>query len=125
MIQLNEDIEILIEEVGNKDDSQISASEQTVFDVVEAANLIEEDGLHAFWYSSLNTERVIRGFDSIGAFEVVDLIQSSQWCTSSSDDRSAFTYTEENHLTEIESELLPKFEELVDFIEEYLEDQES
>lgn len=124
MIQLSEEIEILIEEVSNKDDGEISLPEQIVFDVVEAANLIEEDGLHAFWYSSLNTERVIRAFDSIGAFEVVDLIQSSQWCTSSSDDRSAFTNTEESYLAEIESELLPKFDELVDFIEEYLEEQE-
>lgn len=122
MIQFTEAIENLLEDLENKEENEISSSEQVLLDAVEAGNLVEEDGLHAFWYSSLNTEKAIKAFDTIGAFEIVDLIQSSQWCCSSHDDRGNFTSTEENHLSEIEEELIPKLEDLSEFIEDFLEE---
>ena len=121
-MQLSEQIEILLDEIENDPDRELSDKEQVIVEVIEAASLIEESGLHAFWYSSLSEKIVIKAFDEIGAHEIIDLIQSSQWCTSCSDDRGEFSDTEENHLSGIEEELMPKLDDISELIEDYLEE---
>lgn len=121
-MQLSEQIEILLDEIENDPDRDLSQKEQVITEVIETSLLIEESGLHAFWYSSLSEEVVIKAFDEIGAHEIIDLIQSSQWCTSSPEDRGDFSDTEENHLSGIEEELMPKLDDLSELIEDYLEE---
>ena len=119
-MRLSEPLEMLLAEVEDDPNRVLSEKEKVVIDVIETSSLILEDGLHAFWFSSLNEDLAIKGFDEVGAYEIVDLIQSSQWCKSSSEERSEFSNTEEEHLSEIEAELMPMFEDLSDYLEEYL-----
>jgi hypothetical protein len=121
MIQFSDKIEILLEEFETED-RELSSVEKVIVNVVEAASLIDEEGLHSFWHSGFNENLVIKSFDAIGAFEIIDLIQSSQWVKSAADDRGDLSDTEESHLSDIESELLPLLEDLSDLIEEYLEE---
>jgi len=121
-MHLSEKIEILLDEIEQNPERELSEKEQVIVDVYETATLIIEDGLNVFWFSSLNEDRMIKAFDEIGAHEMMDLIQSSQWCKSSAEDRGDYSETEEGHLAEIEEELLPKLEDLSEFLEDYLEE---
>lgn len=121
-MRLSEQIEILLDEIESDPERELSEKEKVIVDVVEATTLIEEDGLHAFWFSSLSEELVIKALDEIGAYEIVDLVQSSQWCKSSAEDRGDFSETEEGHLSGIEEELMPKIDDILELIEDYLEE---
>ena len=121
MIAFSDDVEILIEELEQKD--ELSPKEKIILDVIDTINIVEEDGLHGFWYSSLNTETSIKALDEIGAAELVDLIQSSQWCTSSASDRGELSETELTHLSELEEDLIPMLEDVPELLEEFLEEE--
>lgn len=123
MIQYSEQVEEIIEAIDADPDRDLASHEKIVLDVVEAAAIIESDGLQMIWVGPLDPDVAIKAFDEIGASEVVDLIQSTQWCSSAADDRGNYSKTEENHISEIEEELSVKLEELPDLIDEYLEDQ--
>jgi len=123
MIQYSEQVEEIIEAIDTDPERDLASHEKIVLDVVEAAAIIESDGLQMIWVGPLDPDVAIKAFDEIGAFEVVDLIQSTQWCSSAADDRGNYSETEENHISEIEEELFVKLEELPDLIDEYLEDQ--
>ena len=114
-------IEDILLKVEDNPELELNELESVVVEVTEAAALIESDGLHELWHSSMDPDKVIKSFDEIGAFEIVDLIQSSQWCVSAASDRGEFSDTEENHLSEIEEELEMRLEDLDGFLLEYLE----
>lgn len=122
MIKLTDRVEELVDIIDNKDESELTATEKLVYDILEAIHLIEGEGLHAFWFSTIDTDNVIKSLDEIGAADIVDMIQSSQWLRSVSDDCSGLTPVEDEHLSSIEDELFPRLDEVADHLDEYLEE---
>lgn len=122
MIEFSEAVEELIDTLESEE-RELSEREQVVMDVIEVVRLIDEEGLHEFWFGPLNCEQSIKALDEIAAYEIVDHIQSSQWVQSASEDRNDFSETEAEHLAEIEEELYEKLEDVSELIEEYLEEE--
>jgi len=122
MIEFSETVEELIDELESEE-RELSEKEQVVMDVVETVRLLDEEGLHEFWFGPLNSEQSIKALDEIGAYEIVDQIQSSQWVQSASEDRNDFSGTEAEHLSEIEEELYERLGDVSEFIEEYIEEE--
>ncbi len=122
MLDFSETIEDLIEDVEADPDKTITEVEQNIMNAVEVANITEEEGLHGFWMSPLNHDALIKSLDEVGAHALLDLFQSSQWCSTKSPDQE-LTDVELGHLEDIESELTPMLTELPDQLQEYLEDE--
>ncbi len=122
MIEFTTDIEDLIEDLEEAPDSELTEKNQHITNIVETARLLEEDGLFGFWTSPINQELIMKSFDTIGAYELHDLFQSSQWCENKSADQE-LNEVETSHLEDIESELIPLLEELPSVLQEYFEDE--
>lgn len=112
-------IEERIEDLENVD-RELTEQEQHTLNIVETAALLEEDGLFGFWSTSANTDVILKSFDAIGAYELLDLLQASQWLETKSPDQE-LSSTETNHLEDIESELAPLLTDLPDILDEYWE----
>jgi len=121
-LDFNEAIEELIEQVEVDPDKELSEAEQNIMNSIEVATLIEEEGLHGFWMSAIDHESVLKSLDSVGAYALLDLFQSSQWCSTKSPDQE-LTGVELNHLEDIEEEVVPLLQELPDQLLEHLEDE--
>ena len=126
-IEWPEEIETLIECLEDQaSERALSREERALMDVVETVPFLEgEDGLHGFWHSGLNHQRVIRSFELIGATTVADALNASRWCESRGDDRHDYSETEEEYLCTIEEELAGGMDELVDMVLEFIEDELS
>jgi len=122
MLDFSEAIEELIEEVEADPDRQLNEVEQNIMNTVEVAGIIDEEGLHGFWMSAMNHEMMLKSFDAVGAYALLDLFQSSQWCSTKSPDQE-LTEVELSHLEDIEEELTPLLAELPDQLQEYLDDE--
>ena len=122
MLNYSEAIEELIEEVEADPDKILSEVEQNIMNAVEVANITEEEGLYGFWMSPLNHDAMLKSLDEIGAYALLDLFQSSQWCSTRSQDQE-LNEVELGYLEEIESELTPMLTELPDQLQEYWDDE--
>ena len=122
MLDFSENIEEFIEDIEADPERKLSEEEQNIMNVVEVASIIEEEGLHVFWMSALNHEAMLKSLDEVGAPALLDLFQSSQWCSTKSPDQE-LTEVELSHLEEIEEELTPMLDELPAQLQEYLEDE--
>ena len=93
-------------------------------DVYEAVVVLQAgDGLHGFWQSDVNHQRVINSFELVGAATLVDPLNASRWCETRPDDRNEYSETEEEYLTTIEEELFEGMDELVDLMLAFIEDE--
>ncbi len=125
-IEFSDDIVILVDELETASSERtLSRDERAILDVVDTIELVGREGLHEFWHSSLSHEQVINSFDLIGASQMVDLFNGSQWCCSCASDRGQLTEVETNHLSEIEEDLDGELSEAVELLEEFLEDFEG
>jgi hypothetical protein len=126
-IQWPEKIEILIDQLEQESTGrELSREERALMDVVETVPILESaDGLHGFWHSGLNHQRVINSFDLIGASTLVDPLNASRWCETRSEDRNDYSETEEEYLATIEEELAAALDELVDLVLEFMDDELS
>lgn len=115
-------IEELIEDVEADSEKVLSEGEQHIMNAIEVATLIEEEGLHGFWMSAIDHEAALKSFDVVGAHALLDLFQSSQWCSTKSPEQE-LTEVELSHLEDIEEELVPMLQELPGQLQEYLEDE--
>jgi hypothetical protein len=122
MLEFSEAIEELIEDVEADPDKTLSEVEQNIMNAVEVASITEEEGLYGFWMSPLNHDAMLKSLDEIGAYALLDLFQSSQWCSTKSPDQE-LNEVELGYLEDIESELTPMLTELPDQLQEYLEDE--
>lgn len=122
-IEWSDEVEIMIEALESESDSrELSRDEQAVLDVVEAATIMQgEEGLQDFWHSGVDADRVKRSFDMIGAAGMVDVLNSSEWCATRSDE---LTERETSYLAEIESEMDVALEELSELVDDFVEDME-
>lgn len=121
-----EKVEILVDRLESESaERALSREERALMDVYETVPVLEsEDGLHEFWHSGVNHQRIIKSFDLIGAATLVDPLNASRWCETRSEDRNDYSETEEDYLCTIEEELPAALEELVDLVLEFIEEEE-
>ena len=119
-----DDIELLLAELeAATEDRDLTREERAVIDVVDAIRLIEGgEGLHEFWQSDLNHSQIMNSFDIIGSERMVDAIKAGQWCETRLEDRSLYTETEADYLSELEEELYEAIAEVPDILAEFIED---
>ena len=122
MIEFTPDIEEILDQIEEADDTKLSALHQHIVSVVESTRLLEDEGLFGFWTGTTNQEVIMKSFDTIGAYELNTLFQSSQWCENKSADQE-LNEVETSHLEDIESELHPLLEDVPDILQEYLDDE--
>jgi len=124
-IEWPEEVEILIDRLESESaERALSRAERALMDVYETVPVLEsEDGLHEFWQSGVDHQRIINSFDLIGATTLVDPLNASRWCGTRSEDRSDYSETEADYLATIEEELPAGLEELTDLVLEFIEEE--
>jgi hypothetical protein len=124
-IEWPDEVESLIDELeGKAADRSLSREERALMDVYETvAVLEEEDGLHGFWQSEVNHQRIINSFELIGATTLVDPLNASRWCQTRPEDRLEYSEVEEETLSSIEEELYEGMGELVDLVMDFIEEE--
>jgi hypothetical protein len=124
-IEWPEKVEILIDHLESESSERaLSREERALMDVYETVLLLEsEDGLHGFWQSGVNHQRIINSFELIGATTLVDPLNASRWCETRCEDRNDYSETEADYLATIEEELPAAMEELIDLVLEFIEDE--
>lgn len=102
----------------------LSREERALMDVYETVPLLEsQDGLHGFWQSGVNHQRVINSFELIGAATLVDPLNASRWCETRPEDRNEYSETEEEYLATIEEELFEGMDELPDLLLAFIHEE--
>jgi hypothetical protein len=124
-IEWPEEIEILIDRLECESaERDLSREERAVMDVYETVPILEsEDGLHEFWQSAIDHQRIIKSFDLIGATALVDPLNASRWCGTRSQDRCDYSETEADYLATIEEELPAGMDELIDLVMDFIEEE--
>jgi hypothetical protein len=118
-------VEILVDRLeGESSGRVLSREERALMDVYETVSILEnEDGLHGFWQSGIDHQRVINSFDLIGAASLVDPLNASRWCGTRSQERSDYSETEADYLATIEEELPAGMDELIDLVLVFIEEE--
>ncbi len=124
-IEWPEKVEILVDRLESESPERaLTRDERALMDVYETVPLLEsEDGLHGFWQSGLNHQRIINSFELIGATTLVDPLNASRWCETRSDDRNDYSETEADYLATIEEDLSAGLDELIDLVLEFMEEE--
>jgi hypothetical protein len=120
-----DEVEILIDRLESEAEARtLSREERALMDVYETATVLaSDDGLHEFWQSGVDHQRIINSFDLIGATSLVDTLNASRWCGTRSQDRSDYSETEADYLATIEEELPNGMDELVDLALDFIEEE--
>jgi hypothetical protein len=124
-IEWPEKVEILVDRLEQESSERaLTREERALMDIYETVPVLEsEDGLHGFWQSAVDHQRVINSFDLIGADSLVDPLNASRWCQTRSEDREDYSETEAEYLATIEEEVPAALEELVDLVLEFIEEE--
>jgi len=124
-IEWPDEVEVLVDLLETEAaERKLTREERALMDVYETVALLEaEDGLHGFWQSGMNHQRVITSFELVGATTLVDPLNASRWCETRPEDRYDYSETEEEYLCTIEEELFEGMDELVDLVLTYMEEE--
>jgi hypothetical protein len=124
-IEWPDEVEILIDRLENESAHRaLSREERALMDVYETVPLLEgKDGLHGFWQTSVDHQRIINSFELIGASTLVDPLNASRWCETRPEDRFDYSETEEEYLCTIEEELFAGLDDLVDVVLVFIEEE--
>ncbi|MBK1881227.1 hypothetical protein JIN85_02305 [Luteolibacter pohnpeiensis] len=124
-IEWPDEVEILIDRLeGESAKRELTREERAVIDVYETVPILEsEDGLHEFWQSGVDHQRVINSFELIGATTLVDPLNASRWCGNRSQDRNDYSETEADYLATIEEELPGGLDEVLDLLMDFIEEE--
>ena len=124
-IEWPDEVEVLVDRLeGESAKRALTREERAFMDVYETVPLLEsEEGLHAFWQSGVNHQRIIGSFEIVGATTLVDPLNASRWCETRAEDRNDYSETEEEYLSTIEEELFEGMDELVDIVLTFIEDE--
>jgi hypothetical protein len=120
-----EKVEILVDRLERESSERaLSREERALMDIYETVAILQsEDGLHGFWHSGVDHQRVIKSFDLVGAATLVDPLNASRWCATRSEDRDDYSETEADYLATIEEELPSGMDELEDLVLEFIEEE--
>ncbi|MFC7337144.1 hypothetical protein ACFQY0_08140 [Haloferula chungangensis] len=124
-IEWPDEVEILVDRLESESaERALSREERALMDVYETVPVLEsEDGLHDFWQSGVDHQRIINSFDLIGATTLVDPLNASRWCQTKSEDRNDYSGTESDYLASIEEEVPDGLDELVDLVLAFIEEE--
>jgi hypothetical protein len=124
-IEWPDEVEVLVDRLESESaERKLTREERALMDVYETVAIVQtEDGLHGFWQSAVNHQRVIKSFELIDATAMVDPLNASRWCETRPEDRYDYTETEEEYLCTIEEELFEAMDELVDLVLAFIEDE--
>ena len=124
-IEWPEEVEILVDQLETESaERDLSRAERALMDVYETVPVLEsEDGLHEFWQSGVDHQRIIKSFDLIGATSLVDTLNASRWCGTRSQDRGDYSETESEYLSTIEEDLPAGLDELIDLVLDFIEEE--
>jgi hypothetical protein len=124
-IEWPDEVEVLVDRLESESaERKLSREERAFMDVYETVPVLESaDGLHGFWQSGVNHQRVITSFELIGATTLVDPLNASRWCETRPEDRHDYSETEEEYLATIEEELFEGMDELVDLVLAFMEEE--
>lgn len=124
-IEWPDEVETLVDRLEEESaERKLTREERAIMDVYETVVVVQGgDGLHGFWQSDVNHQRVINSFELIGATTLVDPLNASRWCETRPDDRNEYSETEEEYLSTIEEELFEGMDELVDIVLAFIEDE--
>ena len=120
-----DEVEVLVDRLENESaERDLSRAERALMDVYETVPMLEsEDGLHEFWQSAVDHQRIINSFDLIGATSLVDPLNASRWCGTRSQDRCDYSETEADYLATIEEDLPTGLDELIDLVLDFIEEE--
>lgn len=125
-IEWSDEILVLLDQLDEKAaEGGLEREERALLDVVETVQILdpEGDGLHDFWQSGVDHQRIINSFDLIGSSAMVDVLNASKWCQSRSESRDDYSETESEYLASIEEDLYEALNELPDLVEEFVEEE--
>ena len=111
-----EKVEVLVDRLERESSERaLRREERALMDVYETVPILEsEEGLHGFWHSGVDHQRVIKSFDLVGASTLVDALNASRWCETRSEDLDDYSETEADYLGTIEEDLAAGLDELGD-----------
>jgi hypothetical protein len=120
-----DEVEILIDRLeGEASERELSREERALMDVYESVPLLDSaDGLHEFWQSAIDHQRIINSFDLIGATSLVDPLNASRWCGTRSQDRCDYSETEADYLATIEEDIPAGLDELTDLVLDFIKEE--
>jgi hypothetical protein len=124
-IEWPEPVEILIDRLESESAERgLTRAERALMDVYETVPILEsEDGLHGFWQSGVDHQRIINSFELIGATSLVDPLNASRWCETRSEDRDDYSETEADYLATIEEDLPAGLDELIDLVLDFIDEE--
>ncbi|MGA0900324.1 MAG: hypothetical protein ACO3SO_07965 [Luteolibacter sp.] len=125
-IEWSDEVLVLADQLDEKlADGGLEREERAILDVIETVSLLdpEGDGLHDFWHSGLDHQRIINSFDLIGSSAMVDVLNASKWCQSCSESRDDYSETEGEYLASIEQDLHEAMGELSDLLDDFIEEE--
>ena len=120
-----EKVEVLVDRLESESSERaLRREERALMDVYETVPILEsEEGLHGFWHSGVDHQRVIKSFDLVGATTLVDALNASRWCETRSEDRDDYSETEADYLATIEEDLAAGLDELGELVVEFIEEE--
>lgn len=125
-IEWSDEILVLVDNLDEKvADGGLEREERALLDVIETVQVLdpEGDGLHDFWQSGVDHQRIINSFDMVGSSAMVDVLNASKWCQSRSESRDDYSEKESEYLASIEEDLYEAMGELPDLVDEFVEDE--
>jgi len=124
-IEWSDEVLVLADSLDEKlAESGLEREERALLDVIETVQLLdpEGDGLHEFWHSGVDHQRIINSFDMIGSSAMVDVLNASKWCQSRSESLDDYSETESEYLSSIEEDLNEALNELPDLVDDFIEE---
>lgn len=125
-IEWSDEIMVLVDSLDEKvAEGGLEREERALLDVIETVQLLdpEGEGLHEFWQSGVDHQRIINSFDLIGSSAMVDVLNASKWCQSRSESRDDYSETESEYLASIEEDMYEALNELPDLVDDFVEEE--
>ena len=125
-IEWSDEVLVLADELDGKlADGGLSREERALLDVIETVTMLDPqgDGLHEFWQSGVDHQRIINSFDLVGSSAMVDVINASKWCQSRTESRDDYSETESEYLASIEDDMYEALNELPDLVDDFIEEE--
>ena len=125
-IEWSDEVLVLADELDGKlADGGLSREERALLDVIETVTMLDPqgDGLHEFWQSGVDHQRIINSFDLVGSSAMVDVLNASKWCQTRTESRDDYSETESEYLASIEDDMYEALSELPDLVDDFIEEE--
>ena len=125
-IEWSDEVLVLADSLDEKlAEGGLEREERALLDVIETVTMLDPqgDGLHEFWQSGVDHQRIINSFDLVGSSAMVDVLNASKWCQTRPDSRDDYSETESEYLAGIEDDMYEALSELPDLVDDFIEEE--